>query len=273
VIRERGYLDIMDLAIRVIRSRLLSIAGIAVLGVLPFGLFNHWLLGGETAASLVNVELLLEDRIFNWVAFVAGLTVLVLLEVPLATAPLTLYLGQITFNNEFDARRAAGEFARSLPQLFVLQGVGRALFIPFFITWFFPFVLWPYLNEIILLERSPLWRRGRGVATTLSRISTLHSRNTGDLLARAVANAALAPLLALAFGASLWIIYCVLTESWTPTIPAAILCAQIAIWMVAVFLAVVRFLAYLDLRIRNEGWELELRMRAEGLRIAPPVTA
>jgi hypothetical protein len=29
----------------------------------------------------------------------------------------------------------------------------------------------------------------------------------------------------------------------------------------------VRFLSYLDLRIRHEGWEVELLMRAEGLRL------
>jgi hypothetical protein len=33
--------------------------------------------------------------------------------------------------------------------------------------------------------------------------------------------------------------------------------------MVAGYFAVVRFLAYVDLRIRREGWEVELVMRAE----------
>jgi hypothetical protein len=32
-------------------------------------------------------------------------------------------------------------------------------------------------------------------------------------------------------------------------------------------LSVVRFLSYLDLRIRHEGWEVELRMRAEGAQL------
>ena len=39
------------------------------------------------------------------------------------------------------------------------------------------------------------------------------------------------------------------------------------LWLVVVFLAVVRFLSYLDLRIRHEGWEVELLMRAEALRL------
>ena len=35
------------------------------------------------------------------------------------------------------------------------------------------------------------------------------------------------------------------------------------LWMVAAYFTVVRFLGYLDLRIRREGWEVELLMRAE----------
>ena len=37
----------------------------------------------------------------------------------------------------------------------------------------------------------------------------------------------------------------------------------LVLWTVAGYFAVVRFLAYVDLRIRREGWEVELVMRAE----------
>ena len=40
-----------------------------------------------------------------------------------------------------------------------------------------------------------------------------------------------------------------------------------AIWLSLGYFAVVRFLSYLDLRIRTEGWEVELIMRAEGARL------
>ncbi len=43
--------------------------------------------------------------------------------------------------------------------------------------------------------------------------------------------------------------------------------ATIAVWVTVGFTAVARFLAYLDLRIRREGWEVELAMRAEGIRM------
>jgi hypothetical protein len=45
----------------------------------------------------------------------------------------------------------------------------------------------------------------------------------------------------------------------------------LCLWLIVVFLAVVRFLSYLDLRIRHEGWEVELLMRAEALRLTAPV--
>jgi hypothetical protein len=42
----------------------------------------------------------------------------------------------------------------------------------------------------------------------------------------------------------------------------------LSLWMVAGFMTVVRFLGYLDLRIRHEGWETELLLRAEASRLA-----
>ncbi|MBC7852732.1 MAG: hypothetical protein IAF94_04780, partial [Pirellulaceae bacterium] len=41
-----------------------------------------------------------------------------------------------------------------------------------------------------------------------------------------------------------------------------------AFWVVVAFYSVVRYLDYLDLRIRYEGWEVELLMRAEATKMA-----
>ena len=43
---------------------------------------------------------------------------------------------------------------------------------------------------------------------------------------------------------------------------------QLSLWVVAGYFTVVRFLCYLDRRIRREGWEVELLMRAEGERLS-----
>ncbi len=44
-----------------------------------------------------------------------------------------------------------------------------------------------------------------------------------------------------------------------------------ALWLTAGLGAVVRFLSYVDIRIRQEGWAVELRMRAEGLRVSQAI--
>jgi len=41
----------------------------------------------------------------------------------------------------------------------------------------------------------------------------------------------------------------------------------LCLWLIVAFMSMVRFLSYLDLRIRHEGWEVELLMRAEALRL------
>jgi hypothetical protein len=44
-----------------------------------------------------------------------------------------------------------------------------------------------------------------------------------------------------------------------------------AMWLVAGYFSVVRFLSYLDLRIRREGWEVELIVHAAAKRLERPV--
>ena len=49
-------------------------------------------------------------------------------------------------------------------------------------------------------------------------------------------------------------------------------CFPATLWLVAGYFAVVRFLSYLDLRIRREGWEIELIMRAAANRLSGRLT-
>ena len=41
---------------------------------------------------------------------------------------------------------------------------------------------------------------------------------------------------------------------------------QTGVWIAIAFFAVVRFLSYIDRRIRLEGWEIELRLKSVGRR-------
>jgi hypothetical protein len=269
-IRERGFLDILDLALRVWRARLAAIWFVAAVGILPFAIANHLLLEGMVwGFDLLSADQPPDELVLGWMLYLYIVMLLVLIEIPLATAPLTLYLGQMAFSQRVDGKRVALETLKSLPQLALLQGVGRTMLAPWGITCFLPMVLWPYLNEVILLERNPLLRRkSSDQPTTLQRLSKLHAPNAGDVILRGLGSMTLGPLLVAALWISTWMIHSLLVEDWRLTMASATIYFQGAIWSVAVLFTIVRFLSYLDLRIRNEGWELELRMRAESLRLA-----
>ena len=131
-IRERTWLENLDLALHVARAYLPSLAVCAVVGILPLAVFNHWL---TTPGDY-------------W------LVLLVMIEAPLATAPITLYLGQALFLDQPRAGRVARDFCGSLPQLLLLQVALRTVLIVPLVTWFVPYVLHPYLNEVIF-DRQP----------------------------------------------------------------------------------------------------------------------
>ena len=105
--------------------------------------------------------------------------------------------------------------------------------------------------------------------STGRRTRALHAGMQAEIFARWV--------MALAFGgvlfASLFLSLIVLHDSllggrWSWQ--ATFFVVPLVLWLVIGYFTVVRFLAYLDLRIRREGWEVELLMRAEAARLSNP---
>lgn len=263
-IRERSFIDILDLALAVIRQHAAPLALALLVGALPVALFNHWLLSG----------LLLEDAFDPWdlVGYFCLLALLICWELPLATAPITLYLGQALFVERPNATRLLKDFLASLPQMILFQ-----VFLRGFMVWlvFFipvPFLAWPYLTEIILLERNP-WRKQSAAGTsTFSRSSGMHGRNRAELFNRWFGSSLVGALLLFVFWRSLWYLVRVLSGQLESNAPQFTIWFHVALWLVIGYFAVVRFLSYLDLRIRTEGWEVELLLRAEATRLTRPIT-
>lgn len=264
VIRERGYLDLLDLGLRVARGHAGPLLLAVALGALPMIGLNYWLLADSVADA---VEFELPPMLFYFL-----FPFLVVVEMPLVTTFVTLYLGQALFVERPSRIQMLRDLASSLPQLLLFQVVLRALLVPFGIPLFLLFTIWPYLTEIILLERNPLRRTARRPGpTTFSRSFALHSSNTSELFARWLASLFFGSILIVSLWLSLGVINLLLTGEpmWGAAFYTIVL--QVAVWAVIGFFAVVRFLSYLDLRIRSEGWEVELQMRAEGARLARQV--
>lgn len=252
-IRERTWLDNLDLALHLIRTNFRACLGAALAGAAPFILINFLLVSAAFQNSLS------EGAEFDML-FLG--TLLVLIEAPLATAPLTLLLGQVMFVDEANPRKIARDLASSLPQLLLFQVVLRILPI---VTLPLGYALWPFLNEIILLERNPLTERP-GQLSTRRRSSLLHAGGSGDYIIRAIGAGIISLLLVSAI--------------WTATVmllnmlfglqlgrAGQILLFQCTLWTVVMYFTVARFLTYLDQRIRNEGWEVELALRAQRQRL------
>jgi len=241
-IRERSFLDVLDLALVVVRRRPLAIGIAALAGAAPFAAFNAWLT--------------------NERAFPAGLYILSLaLEIPWATAPLTIVLGGLMFGERPSARRTLTTLVRSFPSMLLFQFFLRGiLLVTMILSPLIPMRM-AFLNEVILLERGR-WR------TALRRGSILCQARGGDLFGQWLVQLFFGALFVLAFWAGSGALAKALFSSeltWEPTWTDVVGPRfHFAVWVAIEFFAIARFFNYIDQRIRLEGWEVELRVRAVG---------
>jgi hypothetical protein len=262
VVRPRGVLECLDLALMLCGRRPLGMAVAAAIGVLPMIVLNRAVFAGAP-----------EDD-----ESVLALLVALAMEVPWATAPLTLFLGQAVFSNRFTAasgRDCLRAFAGAIWPLVLFQVLVRGgslvtcLAAPFFLPAAY------YLGPVILLER------GR-TGTVAGRCLQLARADLGQILLLIVIDAALLGLGWLA-GVVFLESFTVLWRGGTPWDLAKVMFdpygeagdvataavralvswpSQLAFWTAASLVAVFRFFTYLDARIRHEGWDVELKFRA-----------
>ena len=241
-IRERRQIDLFDLALVVIRRRPRALGLAALGGMVPFLALNAWIFAqaGRAAPAL--------GLILWWV------------EAPFASAPLTLVLGGMMFGRT----PAPGVVVRRLVQasgtLLLTHGVLR--FVP--VYWLPPRLM--FSNEVILLEHSgplKLWKRG----------SDLVGGRDSDLLFFGMFQAiGIWAGAMIAYLGARRLFQASLVEEMTWDLPDASifngLVFQVPIWLGVSYLCVVRFLTYIDQRIRLEGWEIKLRLHAAGESLA-----
>jgi hypothetical protein len=283
-IRERGVLDTLDLSLHVLRVYGGSLAVAMALGVFPLMVINHLLLGWM--AEAVDEEVAIPFR------FVWHTSVLVFLEAPLASIFATAYLGEAVFLERPRLREIVVKVGKMFPRVvwcqILLRGVGLAWLVLLTMDHYGDFdipveglvpgalVLYaaglrafrPFMNEIVLLERNPLRAAHKDEMTIGKRSKMLHSPSYGDLFVRWVSSAAIALALNGSVYGTMRVIAGVFFQDWDESPFTVQLCLPLSMWMVAWFFTVFRFMSYLDTRIRQEGWEVELRLRAEAIRIA-----
>lgn len=262
-VRERNVLDVLDLALEVIRSRPRPIAAAALVGIAPCAAFNY-----------AVYALLPEVPALWW-----GLLVL---QVPWATAPLTVVLGDLMFGGKSRTREIVKRLARSIGALFLYQFLIRSLLLWTCLPGILIPFLFSFLNPVILLERErgSKDRRRRKLFQTLRRSATLSGDRGSELLGFWLAQMGFGALFLLGFrtaASSLWNL--IVRGTLAPTFPdwnddAAMIefvcgpTVQAGAWIVVTFFATANFLSYIDQRIRIEGWAVEVSLSevARGMR-------
>ena len=201
----------------------------------------------------------------------------------------TAYLGKVTFYEEPTLREICREVFSMSHRIVWTQVILRGVALVIFLVWtiprednitpnegFLPFVVFglfllrslrPYINEIVVLERSPIWSRSANQITIGKRSSRLHGPNSGDLFGRGIAMIPVIAVLGYAVLGLLWFIVSTYTNYWGFSEALVHVAIPGTFWILGLYATIFRFLSYLDLRIRREGWEVELKMRAEANRM------
>jgi hypothetical protein len=243
VIRERSFLDLLDLALLVVRDRPVILGLTALAGIAPFAGLNASLLSANDSGP--------------------GLWILLLLvETPWATAPLTVALGDLMFG----VRPRPGKIVKTLgvtvPSLFLTQFLIRGMSYLIVIGYILVPTRYAFLNEALLLERVGPFR-------ALGRSRAICRGFEGELFVRWLGQIALGAAFAWCFQRGAETLGSVLAGgelTWDQGahLDFSDLVLQAGVWIAIAFFTVVRFLSYIDRRIRLEGWEIELRLRSVG---------
>ncbi|GAA4430370.1 hypothetical protein [Bremerella cremea] len=278
-IRERELLEIYDLALVVMRVYWWKIVQAIAITAIPLTFLNAALLWS------MEPDLVVDDTAG---AFLVYMCCLIFLEAPLAGLPITMLLGDALFHDKPDWRRMASGLWPVVPRVFwivavlraILPGMGLALIASFeddpvagtflFFACCYAGILRgvrPYISEILVLERNPVFSKNKDAITVGRRSSALHQPNFGDLIIRAMAAGAFSVLLTASVVMNVFGLRGFVFGEWNWNDMFLFVWFPCALWLVVAFMTVVRFLCYLDLRIRREGWEVELVLRAEASRM------
>ncbi len=241
VIRERALLDVLDLAVRFVVENAGVYARTAALVLPPF--FAASVLLGRASGA--------------WAAWAFSLLV-----GAFAAAPFTALASRLVFDADARATSAVATALRALPRLFALRlatAVGGYVGLAFLVlpglwalagSWF--------AVEVLLLERAP-------VIVAFRRSGALVRRESGEAILAMILLGALVPAAVVAAEEGGQALVTVLLQSRAPAALWSAGWSWLALagfWLFVPYAATARFLVYLDVRTRSEGWDVQTRFVA-----------
>lgn len=301
VIRQRTQLELLDLSLMVIRRYWLSLmTGSAILG-LPLLALNvlltSWMLGEPgrfVMADLPDPEAAMQQR------FLLHMTALWYLEFPLASLPATILIGNQIFFEQLSMQQLFSRLRPIALRAFLVLGVLRmglvALPLELLLDDSSPFnplvevvllvivcVGWatfrrmgrPFAPEILGLEACKLRSTSKNELSYARRARSLHNPIAGECFGRFLTCAVVVAALVISlYSLALVGDFVGLRQGKTQVFNTIFsnqaliqVVLPLAMWLGGIYATVFRFLSYIDARIRLEGWEVELKLKAERARI------
>lgn len=281
-IRERSFPERVDLAFFIFRNYFLSIMYWAVLGYLPvflaivltvwFSSGDFWLYGYWQGSWIFVFQLHLA-------------------AVPFAMIPLSIFLSRRIFGQQptfqevlkTSFSRKAGMywvhfFCRIgflvIPLAFLnyfsesIEGL-TLVFLLQLVVYVFSKCYRPFIDLILYLEQLPLRKRGKsGISAGIRSKRISETTNGGTFVT-------MLGMMIVEFQVAI-MVYCIflygyffLTSDTVTQVWFGWVFFPISCWVGNVVTTIYVFVSYLDCRIRNEGWELELRMKIEAEKLFP----
>ena len=279
-IRDRSILEIFDLSLHVVKDHFKSLFWLLVIGAAPWIALDLWLIGW----MIDNEEF---QGFYYW-----SMLMLIVSQAQVGTTFMTHYLGQAMFVGRPGVWATVRDVFKTSPFLWWNHGAFRlvvpvafgcllinpndwdsaiavgALLMPLLVgIGVLVRAFRPFVSEILLLERTPISNKDETKVHFSKRSKALHNAASSDLFGRFVTAAFLSLPLGFACFSMFVTIDSVLNiraNSESSNLPYYWV---VALWIISGFISVTRFLSYIDIRIRQEGWAVELRMRAEGQRL------
>ncbi len=295
VISQRSTIDLVDLSLIVMRRYWQPIAFFAFVGILPFAVADFVLLWPlcQYDSLLMSSRDISSTGAYHW-RYLWIVTSLILIQSPFALSLVTYFIGQAVFIERPSARQVFAAVWQRFGSIVFVLGLLRmsiVAFLPAFLLFLTPifrpeieipfFLLGlcgmvyfirgfrPFAAEILLLERCPVFKSkkrpdqlGYG-----QRSRWLHSSLYNELFGVHVGVNIVEFLTALSLSMSAVFLVGVLTGIWSWGFWMDLFFYPLTVWIVSTWGAVIRFLLYMNSRIRIEGWEIELRLKAEAQRL------
>jgi hypothetical protein len=294
-ISQRSGTDLIDLSLLVFQRYWTSIFCLAFLGTLPFATLNFILLWPLTQYDqLVMSSRELGDATAFQTRYLVIMTAAILIQAPLALSGVTYFIGQAVFGDKPTLGNVLTAIWAKLTAIILIQGFLRMsilvfiplafLFqspafrpeveIPLYLLCLCSYVFWvrgfrPFALEILLLERCPLYvsKNDKSRIAYRKRSSWLHSGMAFELFGMHMGVTIVEILTTLSISLSTLFLIGVLTGIWTWGPWMDLLFFPFILWGIATWGTIIRFLTYMNSRIHTEGWEIELKLKAESQRL------